>query len=102
MSRRHLAAAGIAIVSFGSLSTPSHAQSYQDWLLSRQSGNGAALYNQPCTVSDGQRETVVPCQIVAAALDGYSIPIAYYGGEAISAPHAYVYAYPRRRRHCRY
>jgi hypothetical protein len=44
--------------------------SYRDWLLERQISSGAALYNHPCTVSDGLRETVVPCRAAALALNG--------------------------------
>jgi hypothetical protein len=44
--------------------------SYRDWLLDRQISSGAALYNHPCTVSDGLTETVVPCRVAARALGG--------------------------------
>jgi hypothetical protein len=64
--------------------------SYQEWLLIEQSGNNAALYNHPCSVSDGERSTIVPCPVAAAALYAYSVPPGYYGGDVVVAPrHAY-------------
>jgi hypothetical protein len=77
----------IALLGIGALSTPSYADDYasaswyRNWLLSRE-GGAAALYNQPCTLSDGARDTVVPCQIVAMVLDGDFTPGRYSRQEA--------------------
>jgi hypothetical protein len=77
----------VAFFGIGCLSTPSYADDYssaswyRNWLLSRQ-GGAAALYNQPCTVSDGARDTAVPCQIVAMVLDGDFTPGGYSRREA--------------------
>ena len=40
---------------------------YKNWLFLRRNSSGAALYNEPCTISNGFGERVVPCQIVAIA-----------------------------------
>ena len=78
MSRQVFAVAALAMIGAVTLASPSHATAalgwYEQWLLSRQDGAQVALYNRPCTVSDGLRETIVPCQIAAAALDG-EIPL---------------------------
>jgi hypothetical protein len=40
---------------------------YRRWLYLRQNSSGAALYNQPCLVSNGYRERAVSCKLVAIA-----------------------------------
>jgi hypothetical protein len=51
----------------------SSASWYQDWLVSRRSGSTEALYNHPCSVSDGTHETAVDCRMAAIA-SGWSVP----------------------------
>jgi hypothetical protein len=106
MSGRQLVATGIAVISLACASAPSQAggyvSGYQAWLLSRQSGSGAALYNQPCSVSDGRTETVVPCWIAAAALNTPVVyPVVYDGGAVvIEAPRACGHRHARRHHVC--
>ena len=38
--------------------------------------NYAAAYNRPCAISDGIRESAVPCQMIAAIEGGYA-PVRY-------------------------
>ena len=40
---------------------------YRRWLFLRQNSSAAALYNQPCLVSNGYRERAVACKLVAIA-----------------------------------
>jgi hypothetical protein len=64
------ASAYAPIVAFAPAQDYSSASWYRNWLAARQNGSPAALYNQPCTMSDGQREMAVPCQMVALAISG--------------------------------
>jgi hypothetical protein len=56
--------------SWSAPSAPPSGSWYQNWLLSRQSGNGQALYNHPCMMSDGLSQFAVHCEAVASTLDG--------------------------------
>jgi hypothetical protein len=40
---------------------------YRRWLFLRQNSSSAALYNQPCLMSNGYSERAVPCKFVAIA-----------------------------------
>jgi hypothetical protein len=68
--------------SWSAPTAPASGSWYQNWLMSRQSGSGAALYNHPCMMSDGLSQFAVHCEAVAAALDG-APPMANSGRYAI-------------------
>jgi hypothetical protein len=101
MLGRQFAAASAILLNLVGLSAPSYAGNcfcanappteynssswYTNWLISRQS-NGGALYNHPCTVSDGLRDTPVPCQIVAIALNGGFVQAGYLPEAPVAAP----------------
>jgi hypothetical protein len=74
---------------------------YRNWLAARQNGSSAALYNHPCTMSDGQREMAVPCQMVAMAISGPSASPAEPAvvGDTDAAPPNIYYSPPARAHH---
>jgi hypothetical protein len=67
---------------------------YKHWLFLRRNSSNGALYNEPCTMSQGYRERTVPCQLVALAESPPGAPIIVDGG-----PGPALEAAPYRRRH---
>jgi hypothetical protein len=85
--------AGLACGASASQAGVYYPRTYQDWLLVSQSGSNAALYNHPCSVSDGERSTIVACPIAAAALYAYTVPPGYYGGDVVAPYYRHRHAY---------
>jgi hypothetical protein len=55
---------------------------YRRWLFLHQNSSGAALYNQPCLMSNGYGERAVPCKLVALAESPPGAPIIVEGPAA--------------------
>jgi hypothetical protein len=53
---------------------------YRHWLFLHQNSSGAAIYNQPCEMSNGYGPRVVPCQLVALAESPPGAPVIVAGG----------------------
>jgi hypothetical protein len=86
-------AVGLACGASASEAGVYYPKTYQEWLLIGQSGNNAALYNQPCSVSDGERITIIACPIAAAAFYAYTVPPGYYGGDVVAPYYRHRHAY---------
>ena len=59
---------------------------YFDW-QAQQRSSYAAVINRPCTIWDGARERIVPCQTLAAIEGGYArVGYAYTATDVAFAP----------------